>query len=91
MFVITCLCVRNQHMLFVHAKAHAGFKGIHQQHRQITAAEGSQQMYLCRVPDLSSKLAPGPLPDAPVLDRPIGLGTTIDSLGGSSFARLADP
>ena len=43
MFVITCLCVRNQHMLFVHAEARAGFKGIHQQHRQILQQRGANK------------------------------------------------
>jgi len=41
------------------------------------------------ISDLSSKLAPGPLPDSPVLDSPIGLDT-VARFGSSALARLAD-
>ena len=53
------------------------------------ASSMPQAKHLGRVPDLCSKLAPGPLSDAPVLDSPIGLDT-VHCLGDSSFAGLAD-
>ena len=45
--------------------------------------------YFGGIPDFSSKLAPGPLPDSPIFDSPIGLDP-IDSLGDGSLAGLAD-
>lgn len=56
----------------------------------LTDSLHSRKGYLGGVPDLSSKLAPGPLPDSPVLNCPIGFDP-VDSLGHGPLAVLADP
>ena len=58
-------------------------------HTQTAQLQQNAIAYLGGVSDLSSKLAPRPLSDAPILDSPIGLDS-IHSLGDSSFAGLAD-
>ena len=59
----------------------------------LTADKEAQQQngksHLGWISDLSSKLAPGPLPNSPVLDSPVGLDT-IARFGTSTLARLAD-
>lgn len=72
-------------MLYAHTHRSRREAGL----ETVGRGSGGKISHLGGVPDLSSKLAPRPLPDPPVFDSPIGF-QVIDSFGRRPFARLAD-